>query len=142
MSDYDTRHGTKPLPIIPNDSQVWVTTGNHRSPGHVTAQAEAPRSYLVETPSGQVRRNRANLTVIPNSSVSEHTSSYHRDIHIIYITEILSHNIYHICDQAGSFSDRDSAMHLVLLKLMISQIGTGLLGDGTAFAQPSTRIQK
>ena len=74
-SDNDTRHGTKPLPIISNDTQVWVTTSNHRSPGRVTAQAETPRSYLVETPFGQVRRNQANLTVIPNSSVSEHTSS-------------------------------------------------------------------
>ena len=53
--DFDTRHGTRPLPTLPNDAQVWITTNNHRSPGQITAHGSTPRSYLVITPSGQVR---------------------------------------------------------------------------------------
>ena len=64
--DYDTRHGTRPLPEIPTDTDVWVTTNNSRSPGRVTGPANTPRSYLVETPSRQIRRNRSHLTVEPN----------------------------------------------------------------------------
>ncbi len=69
--DYDTRHGTRPLPEIPNGTEVWVTTDNSHSPGHVNGSAGTPRSYLVETPSGQVRRNRAHLTVVPNGQPPE-----------------------------------------------------------------------
>jgi len=69
--DYDTRHGMRPLPLIPNDTEVWVTANSNQTPGHVTAQADIPRSYLVETPSGQIRRNRLHLTVMPNLVQSE-----------------------------------------------------------------------
>ena len=69
--DYDTRHGTRPLADIPEETEVWVTTNNTHTPGRVTAHANTPRSYLVETPAGQVRRNRAHLTVRPDPQPSD-----------------------------------------------------------------------
>ena len=72
-ADYDNRHRTRPLLPIPNDSPVWITTNGNRSQGRVTAPADTPRSYLIETPSGEVRRNRAHLTIIPDSKETEHT---------------------------------------------------------------------
>ena len=33
--------------------------------GRVTAPADAPRSYMVETPSGEIHRNRLHLNIIP-----------------------------------------------------------------------------
>ena len=66
-SDYDSRHGTRPLADIPDDTKVWVTTRGAQSPGQVTAHANTPRSYLVDTPTGTIRRNRAHLTVMQSS---------------------------------------------------------------------------
>ena len=66
-ANFDSRHGVRPLAEIPDDTQVWVTTDNRSSAGRVTTPADAPRSYLVQTPAGQVRRNRAHLTVRPDS---------------------------------------------------------------------------
>ena len=69
--DYDTRHGTRSLA---DNTKVWVTTPNAEAPGCVTAHADAPRSYLVETPTGQVRRNRAQLNIRPDSQSFNRTS--------------------------------------------------------------------
>ena len=44
-----------------NDSPVWVTTGNNQTHGRVVSNADTPRSYLVTTPSGPIRRNRRHL---------------------------------------------------------------------------------
>ena len=38
-----------------------MTTGNSQTPGRVVSNAGTPRSYLVNTPSGPVRRNRQHL---------------------------------------------------------------------------------
>lgn len=74
-ADYDSRHRTRPLPEIPDNTEVWVTTNGHHSPGRIVSPADAPRSYIVETPSGQLRRNRAHLTPIPSAQSTAHTSS-------------------------------------------------------------------
>ncbi len=62
--NYNSRHGTRPLADIP---QVWVTTSGTQAPGQVTAHADTLRSYLVTTPTGVIRRNRAHLTVNPDT---------------------------------------------------------------------------
>ena len=64
-ANYNKRHRTQTLPSIPNDGQVWVTTETHKDLGKVIAPADTPKSYIVETDSGIVRRNRQHLTVIP-----------------------------------------------------------------------------
>ena len=75
---YDTHHHTCPLPELSEQTPVLVQTGRRRVPGTVTAQAPSPRSYLVDTTSGQLRRNRHHLIPVPiNPSPSlEHHSDH------------------------------------------------------------------
>ena len=65
--DYDRQHGVKTLPPISEDSSVWITSGDQPVSGRVISPADTPRSYIVETPSGQVRRNRQHLNQMPES---------------------------------------------------------------------------
>ena len=59
--NYDCHHRVRQADSLPVDSPVWVTTGNRQIPGRVISNASAPRSYLVTTSSGPVRRNRRHL---------------------------------------------------------------------------------
>ena len=59
--DYDRCHRTHPLPPIPENTEVWITSGSNPTSGRVTANANAPRSYIVDTPQGELRRNRCNV---------------------------------------------------------------------------------
>lgn len=65
-ANFDQRHRARPLPELPDDTDVWITTNGNPTPGRVIARADAPRSYIVETPSGQVRRNRIQLNAAPD----------------------------------------------------------------------------
>jgi len=51
----------RPANTLPDDSSVWVTTINSQTPGRVVSNAGTPRSYLVNTPSWPVCRNRQSL---------------------------------------------------------------------------------
>ena len=53
--NYDQRHRVKPLPELPDDTEVWVTTSEPPLAGRVMSQASAPRSYVVNTPNGMLR---------------------------------------------------------------------------------------
>ena len=64
--DYDSRYRVKELPELPDDRDVWITTENEPVRGS-TSTAEFPRSYNVETPSGEIRRNRSQLNTVPDS---------------------------------------------------------------------------
>ena len=55
--DYDKRHRVKDLPTLPDQLPVWVETQGVQVPGQISQQSDFPRSYLVETPRGNVRRN-------------------------------------------------------------------------------------
>jgi len=63
--DFDKRHRVSPLPDLPEDTPVMVEFHNRREPGAVSRSADAPRSYLVDTSSGTVRRNRHHLIELP-----------------------------------------------------------------------------
>jgi hypothetical protein len=51
---YDCCLRVKQLDPLPEDQLVWVRTNNQQVPDRVI---QAARSYLVETPAGQVHRN-------------------------------------------------------------------------------------
>ena len=55
------------MPDIPNNTDVWVTRDDRTSRGHIVSTSDAPRSYNVNIPSGNVRRNRRHLQMIPDS---------------------------------------------------------------------------
>ena len=67
---YNRRHGVQDLPPIPDDTDVWVTTGNQPATGTVLQPANTSRSYIVNTPTGQVRRNTTFKCYPSRSSVS------------------------------------------------------------------------
>ena len=56
-----------------------ITTDNHPVEGRVVQPASAPRSYVVETPSGEVRRNRSQLNVLPDQSTVEQSTPSQSD---------------------------------------------------------------
>ena len=40
--NYDSRHSVHQLPSMPDDSEVWVTTGRGHTPGQVVSRAGTP----------------------------------------------------------------------------------------------------
>ena len=64
--DFDRHHRVHELPDIPDNTNVWVTSGETPIQGQVQSSAGAPRSYIVETPTGSVRRNRSQLRAVPD----------------------------------------------------------------------------
>ena len=59
--NYDSRKRVRPLPLLEDNTPVWVNTQDRQVPGTVARAANTPRSYFVNTPAGQVRRNRRDL---------------------------------------------------------------------------------
>ena len=74
-SDCDKRHRVKNLTPLPDDQPVWVQTGDRQVAGRVTQPAATPRSYIVQTPSGQLRRNRSHLIPRPEGSQMDTSES-------------------------------------------------------------------
>jgi len=85
---YDKRHRTRTLPNLPGDQSVWVETRGQHTPGTVVHPANTPRSYVVETASKELQRNRTHLRLrsdIPDtqseSSIGERPSAViHRPV--------------------------------------------------------------
>ena len=69
---YDAHFRVRDSSAIPDDTEVWVTTGTSSEPvrGTVVRAAETPRSYRVGVPSGDVRRNRGHIRVVPDTDIS------------------------------------------------------------------------
>ena len=65
-NNYDRRHATRELPIIKTGDSVWIRD-TQRS-GEVISTTRSPRSYLIRSPQGIIRRNR---TAIINTSPGE-----------------------------------------------------------------------
>ena len=62
--DFDKHCRVIALPDIPDDTPVWVTLGDQSLRGNITSSANMPRSYIIDVPSGSIRRNCHQLTVI------------------------------------------------------------------------------
>ena len=48
--EYDKHHAVRDQTPITDNSDVWVTTGEQPTTGTVRHQADAPRSYIIDTP--------------------------------------------------------------------------------------------
>ena len=66
-SNFDSHHNARSLDILLPGEQVWVA--DQRTNATVEQQA-APRSYLVSTPRGTLRRNRRHLVRAPETDTS------------------------------------------------------------------------
>ena len=62
---FDRGHRARDLSPIPDNTDVWIKSEEKPVPGTVLSPAKEPRSYIVETPSGLVHRNRGHLNVQP-----------------------------------------------------------------------------
>ena len=69
-NDFNRHHRVRELPPIPDDSEVWVSSEGEPIPGTVVSTAPTPRSYIIDTPNGEVRRNRSQLRVVPSDTPS------------------------------------------------------------------------
>ena len=61
------------LPESPENQAVWVKgqgQSGYQLPGQISQPATTPRSYIVETPSGELRRNRSHLRTRSDTQVS------------------------------------------------------------------------
>ena len=67
--NFDKRHRTHDLPPIPDNTRVWIETDNGPTSGRVVSMAETPRSYIIETSTGQLLRNRHHVLVDPRTDV-------------------------------------------------------------------------
>lgn len=72
---YDRRRRVRVLPSLPTDTPVWVNTHDRQVPGTVLRPAHTPRSYIVETQSGPIRRNRGDIRHRPNTPEADRHSS-------------------------------------------------------------------
>ena len=73
--NYDQRHRTKCLPELPDDTCVWVETPNGQIPGTIISARPEPRSYRINVPTGETRRNRLHLRERTNPTGSDATVS-------------------------------------------------------------------
>lgn len=68
--NFDRRHHTRSLPELPPDT-VWISVQGRQEQERIVTSASTPRSYIVETPAGYIRRNR--VAIIPQPTSSETT---------------------------------------------------------------------
>ena len=68
-NNYDKHYRTHDYEVIPNETKVWITSEGERTEGKVVSPSDLPRSYMVVTPKGTVRRNRLHLNVDPSATV-------------------------------------------------------------------------
>ena len=61
MENFDKKKKSRPLPPLDYGTTVWVNLQDRQVSGTVSHSADAPRSYHVNVPSGQVRRNGRDL---------------------------------------------------------------------------------
>uniref|UniRef100_A0A1A8KH08 Gypsy retrotransposon integrase-like protein 1 n=1 Tax=Nothobranchius kuhntae TaxID=321403 RepID=A0A1A8KH08_NOTKU len=66
-NSFDRRHKAKDLPFLIPGQSVWIRT--IQSTATVQGPASTSRSYVVETERGSFRRNRAHLTVPPETEL-------------------------------------------------------------------------
>jgi len=77
--NYDKRHRVQSLPDIPNDTQVWVNTQGNQVSGRVVSTSDTPRSYVVDTPTGRVKRNRAHIIPQPPANCDNNNNTPPQD---------------------------------------------------------------
>ena len=65
-NNHDARHGAKVLQLLEPQDKVWIP--DRKESGMIREKVEIPRSYIAETPTGSVRRNRRHLIEVPVNS--------------------------------------------------------------------------
>ncbi len=66
---FDQHHRVQPGPKILEDTPVWISAEGRLMSGTVVTQANRPRSYVVDAPSGRIERNRHHLGYSQNKTL-------------------------------------------------------------------------
>ncbi|CAC5421309.1 unnamed protein product [Mytilus coruscus] len=69
-----SRHRARPFSKVKTNDRVWVKDQKRR--GIIKAESNEPRSYIIETDSGEIRRNRrhfSNFPEKPDTKISKNT---------------------------------------------------------------------
>ena len=80
QKDFDQHHRAHDLPELSDDAEVWISSDGEPVRGRVISSADGPRSYVIDTPTGPVRRNRSHLTVTPETT-NRSTADLHGSKH-------------------------------------------------------------
>ena len=72
---FDRQHCVVEPDDLSDGAEVWITSESNVIPGTVVSPGETPRSHVVETPTGEVRRNGIHLNVTPETSYEAQGSS-------------------------------------------------------------------
>lgn len=67
--NYDRHHGTRELRELVTGESVWIV--DKRTTGTVVGKDSNPRSYIIETSKGRLRRNRFQLSPLTISHMDE-----------------------------------------------------------------------
>ena len=76
---YDNRHRVHSQDKLSEGTPVWIKTDKQQTQGTVHSDAKTPRSYWVDTPSGNLRRNRRHLKIVPDTVVPSPPPDFVRD---------------------------------------------------------------
>ena len=68
---FNRQHRVVEQDDFPDGTSVWITSESNTIPGTVVSSGESPRLYVVETPTGEVQRNRVHLNVVPETNSEE-----------------------------------------------------------------------
>ena len=60
----------KSLPSLPDNTSVWVNTQGKQVLGRIIQPDNSPRSYWLNTLSGEVRRNPSDITLRPETTTT------------------------------------------------------------------------
>lgn len=66
---YNRRHRARPLTLLQPGQNVWLPRENKE--GTVVQQAATPRSYVINTDEGQIRRNRVHMRALGPSTTPD-----------------------------------------------------------------------
>ena len=67
--NHDRYHKARPLPELPYDTPVWISTDKFQQSGRIVSASSKP----VSTPTGQTRRNRSHVVPTPTQANSPET---------------------------------------------------------------------
>ena len=96
--NYVERHRVRELPEIPEETSVWIRSNLGAAPGTIASPAETLRSYIVDTPSGHIRRNRNHLTVVPAQEGTSLATNQQQSSTDIYRSRTNKENRYTFTD--------------------------------------------
>ena len=116
--EFDSRHRVKEQVEISEGSDVWITTNGQRLEGQVAQSVDTPRSYVIVTLNGELRRNRTQLNVAPTMAPTQETTEQ---------SEQLDSNPNKQSEQVDSNPNEQSDLNLEVPRRIMTRSQTGTM---------------